>query len=195
MNPFHRITIFLIVTACIFASGCSKPLLYIPSCDLNPVLTLTIPDPIKTLVGCPRDNSYVVDGINTQFGTPQPDNIKEMFDLRSGDTNFRFLLFFDDGSAISWYASEKRVRDAPIYKETSRNGLTGCLRYTEQPRSDPEGGSRPMGYYVSEVSFRLHNAYICVSTRHKIPESNSLTVAVEVVFVTCSESIPFYTLD
>ena len=28
MNPFHRITIFLIVTACIFASGCSKPLLY-----------------------------------------------------------------------------------------------------------------------------------------------------------------------
>ncbi len=44
--------------------GCSRPLLYPPSCNLSPVLTAMYPRQIDTLAGCPRDNVYVENGIN-----------------------------------------------------------------------------------------------------------------------------------
>ena len=167
---------------CLFlVSGCAlfrptQPVLHKASCDLSPVLALHLPKYINTLAGCPRDETHVENGFNTHVGGRQPDDIKEMFDLKNGNAEYRFILFFSDSAAVRWYESEKT--DHPVFQETTADDCSGCVHYTEQPRADPEGGSGLMGYYISRASFRLHNVFIRVTTQDDRPQSDKLTIAV-----------------
>ena len=165
----------------LLASGCSSPLLYKPSCDLEPILTLAHPDHIATLAGCPRDETHVENGVNKHTGNRQPGGIQELFTLTKGDMHYRFILFFSDSAAARWFASDKHVTAprVPVYREATTNGCSARLRYTEQPRADPEGGSFRMGYYLSRVSFQISNAFISIEVRHKWPYTGQLNLAVK----------------
>ena len=183
MRIIYHLTLFPIITCSIlFLSGCTIPLLYPPSWDPNPVLMLTVPEHIKTLAACPRDETHVVNGINLHGGGHQSDNIKEMFDLRRGNTEYRFLLYFDEASASQSYLRNKPTGEegghAPVFKEQTTNGITGRVRYIEQPRACPAGGYGPMGRYDSRASFLLHNVYIRITTSDRTPQSEKLNMAI-----------------
>jgi hypothetical protein len=157
------------------------PLMYTPSWDPSPVLTLPVPDHIKTLAGCPRDKTVVVNGINLALRERDYENCKETFYLTRGDTEYSFKLFYDDAAAARLYSREKQGLDEeapPVFKEVTKNGLTAGVRYTEQPRECPSGLYRPMGYYVSRSTFILHNAHIRIKTRDSTPKSDNLNAAI-----------------
>ncbi len=160
--------------------GCSRPLLYPPSCNLSPVLTAMYPRQIDTLAGCPRDNVYVENGINKLTGDQQPDEIKEMFDLSKDGAQFNFVLFLNETAAAKWFVSEKdsAAERVPVFRQETADGCRAFIRYVEQPRADPEGGGRPMGYYISRVCFQVRNAVVEVQIRSDKPQTDKLTLAV-----------------
>lgn len=172
----------LVVLGCmvVLFSGCAlfrptSPVLYRPSCDISPVLTLRLPEQIDTLAGVTRTETRFEGGTNT-FGSRLPDDIKEEIYLKKGATEYTFIVFYSEAAAIKEYG---RYSDRNVFHETTENGLTGRVHYTEEPRADPEGGSVPMGYYVSRADFRLHNLYIrvVVEDRSK-PYNDQLSNAV-----------------
>jgi hypothetical protein len=160
--------------------------LYKPSGDLEPVLTLTLPEQIDTLAGIPRTETIVENGFNKLLGEQEVDRSRarrELFYLRKGGTlkegptEYQFFLFHTDAAATNEYTWAKRGRR--VFRETTENGLNGCIYYTEEPRADPEGGSAPMGYYISRADFRLRNLYIRVETQdYEKPHNEKLTGAV-----------------
>jgi hypothetical protein len=163
-------------------SGCSllrptSPVLHKTNCDLNPVLAVRLPEHVGTLASIPRSKVIAENGINKNTGDPQPDGIKELFYLNKGDVEYEFDLCFSDTAARQLYES---ARDRhPVLHETGADGRNACLHYTEQPRSDPEGGSSPMNDYISRASFRLHNAFIRVTAQDDKAQSEKLTNAVK----------------
>jgi hypothetical protein len=91
---------------------------------------------------------------------------------------YKFILFYSEAAANKWYESETERH--PVYREVTKNGLTGRVHYTEEPRADPEGGSVPMGNYVSRADFRLHNLYIRVLAEDRTkPQNDKLSNAVK----------------
>ena len=107
-----------------------------------------------------------------------PDDIKEEIFLKKDTTEYTFIVFYSEAAANKWYESETKRH--PVYREVAENGLTGRVHYTEEPRSDPEGGSNPMGYYISRADFRLHNLYIRVTTEDRdTPHNDKLSNAVK----------------
>jgi hypothetical protein len=159
----------MVVSVCLLlVSGCAAlfrpttPVIHEPSpCDLSPVLKLRFPKQIDTLAGVPRTETVFHNGTN-KFGGLLPDEIKEEFYFRKGTTEYTFTVFYSEAAAIKKYG---RYSDRSVFRETTENGLTGRVHYTEEPRADPEGGSVPMGYYISRADFRLHNLYIRVETK------------------------------
>ena len=134
------------------------------------------PEHIDTLPGVPRDKTIAENGINKGEGSRSPDDIKEFFFLKRDDVEFQFEIFFSDSAAIRLYEPWKH--DHPVFRETTVDGCSGCVHYTEEPRSDPEGGSSPMGYYISRASFRLHNVLIRLSAQDNELQSDKLTNAI-----------------
>jgi hypothetical protein len=96
--------------------------------------------------------------------------------LLKDTTEYKLVVFYNEAAAIKEYGRDK---ERHVFREITENGLTGRVHYTEQPRSDPEGGSGPMGYYVSRAYFRLHNVFIRVTTQDDKPQSDKLTIAVK----------------
>jgi hypothetical protein len=179
--------LLFIACGCIFTSVRSLwPLLYRPSCDLQPMLALHLPHHIDTLEAVPRNETIVKNGINQNVGGRQPDDIKEWFCVWKGrskydcDTEFDFFVFFTESAAIRWYESERRWRskDDPVFREASGDSGSACVHYTEQERADPEGGSGPTGIYHARVSFRLRNTFISITTNERTSKSDKLTLAV-----------------
>jgi hypothetical protein len=176
-----------------FACGCVVtsnmvnfwPLRYTPSCDVQPVLAIKMPNYIESLAGCPRDETLTLDGRNKEGGK-WPDDIKQFFYFSSGqgefghDVRYEFDVFFSEASAVEFYESEKRWRSKydRVFKEVSGEAGTACIYYTRQERADPEGGSVPMGIYHARVSFRIRNAYICITTNERTSKSDKLALAV-----------------
>ena len=164
----------------------SSPVLYKPSGDLEPVLTLQLPEQIGTLAGIPRTETIVENGFNKLIARQELDTSRarrELFYLRKsgsfreGSTEYQFALFHTASAATNQYSWAKRHHR--VFRETTENELNGCIYYTEEPRADPEGGSAPMGYYVSRADFRLRNLYIRVETRdNETPHNDKLTRAV-----------------
>jgi hypothetical protein len=144
---------------------------------------MQVPDHIDTLAGCPRDKTVVENGINKGEGSRRTDGTKELFFLTKGDCQYEVWLFFTDGDALGLYESDKHypfaTKHYPVFRETVTDGCSGCLRYTEQERADPEGGSGAMGVYHSRASFRLHNAFIRVTTQDTTSQSDKLSIAVK----------------
>ena len=144
---------------------------------------MQLPSHIDTLAGCPRDKTIVEDGINKGEGSRRTDGTKELFFLTKGDSQYEFQLFFGESDAVSLYESDKHYpfgsRYYPVFRETIADDRSGCIRYTQQERADPEGGSGPMGIYHSRVSFRLRNAFIRVKTQETNSQSDTLTIAVK----------------
>lgn len=183
MRTIHHLALPLIITCSVlWLSGCTIPLLYPPSWDPNPVLTLTVPEHIKTLAACPRDETHVVNGINLHGNFQQPDNIKEKFDLKRGNTEYHFALYFDEASASQAYLRNKPTGEegghAPIFKQQTGNGITGRVRYIEQQRSCPAGGYGPMGLYDSRASFLIHNAYVKITSTDRTLQPANLNMAI-----------------
>lgn len=161
-------------------SGCvllrpTSPVLHETNCDLSPVLAVRIPEHVATLATVPRNKVIAENGINKNTGDPQVDGIKEFFYLKKSDVEFEFRLCFSDAAAMQLYESGKHGHT--VLRENTMDGCSACLYYTEQPRSDPEGGSSPMGYYISRASFRLHNVLISVTAQDNKPESDTLSNA------------------
>jgi len=159
----------------------TTPVLHRPlPCDLGPILTLQLPDRVDSLADVPRTETFSQGGTN-RYGGPLPDGIKEHFCLTKGATEYRFIVFHNEAAAIKEYG---RDSDRSVFRETTENGLTGRVHYTEEPRADPEGGSGPMGYYISRADFRLHNLYIRVETKARAdqgekPQNDKLSNAVK----------------
>jgi hypothetical protein len=152
---------------------------YRPSCDLQPVLTMKLPNPIETFAGCPRDKTIVENGINKIVGGRQADDIKELFWLTKGDAEYEFDLFFSESAAVHWYESEKNDpftrKYRPVFREITADNRSGCVHYTMRPQGE---WGLPVNYYYSRASFRLHNACISVTTQDDKPRSDNLTIAV-----------------
>jgi hypothetical protein len=161
------------------------PLLYKPSCDVQPVLAIQMPNYIETLASCPRDETLVTNGL-TKDGYRAPDDEKEFFYFRKGkgefdyDVQYEFDLYFSEAAAVKRYESEKRwsSKDDPVFRETSGDSGSACVHYTKQERADPEGGSAPMGIYHSRATFRLRNTYISITTNDRTSKSDKLASAV-----------------
>jgi len=185
--------LLLLVPGCICVSMFrpTTPVLHKPSpCDLGPVLTLSLPQDITTLAGVPRTESIVEGGYNKSVERQEAgrrDSRRELFYFRMGGTpevgltEYMFALFHSDAAAAEEYEWAKR--DHPVFREATENGLAGRVHYTEEPRADPEGGSGPMGTYISRADFRLHNLYIRVETHahvenHEKPQNDKLANAV-----------------
>jgi hypothetical protein len=175
----------MVVSVCLLlVSGCAAlvrpttPVIHKPlPCDLSPVLNLRFPEQIGTLAGVPRTETIVENGINKRVGGRQPDEIKEWFDFKEGATEYTFIVFYSEAAAIKEYG---RDSDRHVFREATENGLTGRVHYTEEPRADPEGGSGPMGYYLSRADFRLHNLYVRVVTKSRDkPQNDKLSNAVK----------------
>lgn len=181
----RKLTPVMVSTFLVLVSGCaalfrpSSPVLYKPSCDLNPVLSLQLPERIDTLAGVPRSETIVENGINMLTGRRHRSaDIKDWFYLRRGGIEYQVIIFHGNIGCVEWYQSEKKHH--PVFRETTENGLTGRVHYTEEPRADPEGGSVPMGYYISRADFRLHNLYIRVVTKDRDkPQNDKLANAVK----------------
>jgi hypothetical protein len=142
-----------------------------------------LPEHINTLASCPKDKMIVENGINKNVGRRQPDDIKELFFLTKDDTEYEFDLCFSDISAVHLYESNKHYPHTekyhPVFQEAASDGRSCCVYYTEQERADPEGGSGPTGIYYSRASFRLHNAFIQVTTTETNSKNDKLTIAVK----------------
>ena len=142
-----------------------------------------MPEPINTLAAVPRDKTIVENGINVGEGSRNVEGLKEFFDLKRGDVEYRFELYFSAGAAVHLYEVEKHrpfaEKNYPVFREDVADGRSGYVCYTEQPRSDPEGGSAPMNYYTSRAYFRLHNAFIRVTVQDDKAQSDKLTNAVK----------------
>jgi hypothetical protein len=140
-----------------------------------------LPENITTLAGVPRTETIVEDGFNKKIERKEegrPDDRRELFYHRKGSTEYRFVLFHSNAAAIAEYEWAKKHH--PVFQETTEHGLAGRIHYTEEPRADPEGGSEPLGYYISRADFRLHNLYICVeTTSHSKPQNDKLADAVK----------------
>jgi hypothetical protein len=169
----------------------TTPVLHKPSpCDLDSVLTLQLPERVDTLGDVPRTETFSQGGTNS-YGGPLPDGIKEHFCLTKGATEYRFIVFHTEAAAVKEYG---RDSDRNVFRETTENGLTGRVHYTEEPRADGEGGRVPMGYYISRADFRLHNLYIRVETkaheaRGEKPQNDKLANAVRDLAQMLSASI------
>jgi hypothetical protein len=180
---FSRAWLALAVTggACLM-SGCvllrpTSPVLHRPTCDLNPVVAMHLPERIDSLAAVPRDKTLVENGIHLGQNRRSGEGLKEFFTLKRGDVEYEFDLFFGDQAAIRSYEFWKGIY--PVFRESTVDGCSGCVHYTQQPRSDPEGGSSPMNYFLQRASFRLHNLVVCVTIRDNKPQSERLTNAVE----------------
>lgn len=173
----------IIVGTCLLTTcGCPgkdksrSPVLYKPSCDVGPVLRLSIPERIDTLAVVPRTETVFQNGTN-KFGGRLPDEIKEMFYFRKGAAEYKFIVFYNEAAAIKEYGRDK---ERNVFREVTENGLTGRTHYTEEPRADPGGGSEPLGIYISRSDFRLHNVYIRVVTEdHAKAQNDRLANAVK----------------
>jgi hypothetical protein len=186
----------ILVSSCLifFTCGCLItsnmvnfwPLLYKPSCDVQPVLAIQMPVYVETLAGCPRDETIVENGLGGA-GHRAPDDEKEFFYFRKGkgefdyDVQYEFHVFFSEAAAVKWYESEKRWRskDDPVFQEMSGDSGIACLHYTKQERADPEGGSVPLGDYHARASFRLRNTFISITTNERTSKSDKLAFAVK----------------
>lgn len=184
----RRLTPVMVMSTCLLlAAGCAtwfrptSPVLHKPlPCDLGPVLKLQFPERIETLVGVPRTETIVENGINKRVGGRQPDEIMDWFYIRKNTTEYGFFVFYSEAAAIKKFG---RYSDRNVFREATENGLTGRVHYTEEPRTDPEGGSVPMGYYISRADFRLRNLYISVVTKAHAdegekPQNDKLATAV-----------------
>ena len=182
--------LLLFTSGCLITSNMVNfwPLHYRPSCDVKPVLTIKMPSHIETLAACPRDETLALNGRSVKEGEKWCDDIKEFFYYRNGkggndwDVRYEFIVFFNEASAVARYGSETRGRweskHYPVYSEVVTNDCSACVHYTEQERADPEGGSVPMGIYHARASFRLHNAFIRVTTTEPTAQSDKLADAV-----------------
>ena len=201
-SPFEQavmrwLTLTIVASACLLlVSGCvalfrsTTPVLYKPMpCDLRPVLNMPFPEHIDTLAGVPRTETVFQNGTN-KFGGRLPDEIKEQFYFKKGTTEYTFIVFYSEAAAIKKYG---RYSDRNVFRETTEDGLAGRVHYTEEPRADPEGGSVPMGYYISRADFRLHNLYIRVETKGRAvegekPQNDKLSKAVDALGQMLKES-------
>jgi hypothetical protein len=156
-----------------------SPVLHEADCDLSPVLGLKLPERIETLARVPRDMTVVENGIIVDEGTRDGEGMKEFFFLRQSDgrTEYMFAVFFTEEAAIAWYEAEKKAYR--VFRECNVDGCSGCVHYSQEPRSDPEGGSSPMGYCASRASFRLRNAVILVTVWRDTLKSEKLPKAVK----------------
>jgi hypothetical protein len=123
------------------------------------------------LASVPRSKVIAENGINKNTGDPQVDGIKEFFYLKKGEVEYEFNLCFSDTAAIQLYESEKH--DHTVLRETGVDARCARLYYTEQPRSDPEGGSSPIKGSVNEnvilsiASDRVIGLAICSAEQYK----------------------------
>jgi hypothetical protein len=128
----------LLAPGCIFVSlfRPTSPVLYKPSADLEPVLTLRLPSHIDTLVGIPRSESIVENGFNKLIGEREggSDARRELFYLRKGSTEYQFALFHTDAAATNEYAWARHGRR--VFRETTENDLNGCLYYLNPAHRD-----------------------------------------------------------
>lgn len=183
-------TCLLLVSGCAALFRPATPVLHKPlPCDLGPVLSLQLPQRIDTLAGVSRTETVVEGGVNKLTGaTRGPYDIRDWFYVRREDVALRssveyeIIIFYSNRACEEWYASAKK--DHPVFREVTENGLTARVHYTEEPRADPEGGSGPMGYYISRADFRLHNLYIRVETKARSdqgekPQNHKLSRAVK----------------
>lgn len=179
-------TCLLLVSGCAALFRPTTPVLHKPlPCDLGPVLSLQLPQRIDALAGVPRTETVVEGGVNKLTGaTHGPYDIRDWFYVRQEDVALRssveyeIIIFYSNSACEEWYASAKK--DHPVFREATENGLTGRVHYTEEPRADPEGGSGPMGYYVSRADFRLHNLHVRVVTKGRDkPQNDKLSNAVK----------------
>ena len=173
----------LLLCSCLlaFTCGCSTPLVYKPSYDLGAVYRMELPNHIETLERFPRSAAHAVNGINLHVNERQNGNIKEMFDLKKGAVEYGVFLFYTDAAAKHWYEGQKAFQsnDIPIFNETSTNEMNTCVFYVEQPRADPEGGSVPMGFYISRALLRFKNIFVRVWIRQDKPQTDTLTPALK----------------
>jgi hypothetical protein len=180
--------LLFVTCGCIITSNMVNfwPLLYKPSCDVQPVLAIQMPVYIETLAACPRDKTIVKNGINGD-GSRRTDDIKEFFYFRNGkdefdcDVEYEFDVFFSEAAAIKMYESDKRwsSKDCPVFREVIGDSGSACVYYTKQERADPEGGSVPSGQYHARASFRLRNTYISITTNERTSKSDKLALAVK----------------
>ncbi|HUL53543.1 MAG TPA: hypothetical protein VLT83_09070 [Opitutaceae bacterium] len=161
----------------LLASGCCGLILSRPVCDPKPLLTLKLPARIETLAGLPRDGTSVENGINKRTGGPQPGRVKELFDLHDDFGGYNFTLYFDETAAKEGYEFENSFTLVPVFSETKADGAAFALLYVNKPRTDPEGGCKPYGYYSSGAHVRLRNLVVGFGTRHDQPISDALTKA------------------
>jgi len=158
-------------------------------------MALKFPERIDTLPGFPKTEIIVENGISPSTGDKHKD-IKEWFNLRLDQTKYEYLVEWSEYMIIICYNEEKAKKEyecwkqfVPVFREITENGITTCIHYTKQPRADPEGGSVPMGYYISQADFLIHNLYIRVKTRDNSPKSDKLSDAIKELARMLSESL------
>lgn len=189
----------MIVICLLLVSGCvyfrpRSPIKYKPNYDISPIMALKFPERIDTLPGFPKTKIIVENGINKGTGTKYKD-IKEWFNLRIDQTNYEWVEW-SEYMIIVCYSEEDAKKEyecwkqfVPVFREITENGITACIHYTKQPRADPEGGSGPMGYYISQADFLIHNLYIRVQTRNCSPKRDKLSDAIKELARMLSESL------
>jgi hypothetical protein len=172
----QRGLIMLMITASFLPACSCKPILYKPTIDPSlPILGLKVPETIETLSGLPRDRTHADNGINLHSRSPQPDNVKEMFELfKETDsshylgTQYYFRLYLNEEAAIRNYEFQKSIFSRhwrPIFNEVRSETCAYYLTYINQLRNSREGFCSPQSNYVSEFTVRLRNLVVQIEVR------------------------------
>jgi hypothetical protein len=153
-------------------------------------MSLEIPYIIHDITKIPKDEIHVKNGINQITGYKQPDEIKDWLSLSKGKYHYSFALYYSENAAKKIFNSHKEdLKDENhIFSEIDEADRSYCIQYINQPRSDPEGGHSPSGYYNSGASFRLRNLIIDIGAMDREFKADTLQDAISFISAQLSDN-------
>jgi len=164
--------LLLILLILIALSGCRD--LYRPNFNPEPFLSAKFLKYYETLPNLSESQNAISIYISKKYKGGVKDTLQY-----SGEIGFyEFVLFYNESVAADYYESEMDSAITPVFKQYKKDDLRCYVHYTKRPRTDIEGGYKPLGYYSSIAVFKVENIVITLfvtSNKHNSEDLNKAT--------------------
>lgn len=150
----YFICLLLLLLTTFTLSGCRD--LYRPNFNPEPFLSSEFLHYYDTLPDLPESQN----GISIYISSKYKDVVKDTLRYSGEIGYYKFILFNNESIATDYYESEMASAITPVFKQYTRSNLRCYVHYTKRPRTDIEGGYRPLGYYSSIAVFKIENIVV-----------------------------------